>query len=58
MSESDPGYEYVSYEPIDDGRIVRILLDRPEARNAQNRGMLVELNDAFLRADTTTRCAS
>ena len=51
MSESDPGYEYVSYEPIDDGRIVRILLDRPEARNAQNRGMLVELNDAFLRAE-------
>ena len=27
------------------------MLDRPEARNAQNRGMLVELNDAFLRAE-------
>src|SRR5690606_23686192 len=44
-------YEYVRYEPLDEGRIVRILLDRPEARNAQNRGMLVELNDAFLRAE-------
>ncbi|UDY36672.1 enoyl-CoA hydratase [Dermatobacter hominis] len=44
-------YEYVRYEPLDDGRIVRILLDRPEARNAQNRGMLVELHDAFLRAE-------
>src|SRR4051794_11921953 len=27
------------------------MLDRPEARNAQNRGMLVELDDAFLRAE-------
>ena len=27
------------------------MLNRPEARNAQNRGMLVELNDAFLRAE-------
>ncbi len=44
-------YDYIRYEPLDDGRLVRILLDRPEARNAQNRGMLVELNDAFLRAE-------
>jgi enoyl-CoA hydratase len=44
-------YKYVSYEELDEGRIVRIFLDRPEARNAQNRGMLVELNDAFLRAE-------
>src|SRR3954470_8283213 len=27
------------------------MLNRPEARNAQNRGMLVELNDAMLRAE-------
>ena len=40
-------YDFISYEPLDDGRIVRILLDRPEARNAQNRGMLVELHEAF-----------
>src|SRR3954447_21729301 len=44
-------YKFVLYEPIDDGRIVRIMLNRAEARNAQNRGMLVELNDAFLRAE-------
>src|SRR3954451_16249739 len=44
-------YQFVLYEPIDDGRIVRIMLNRAEARNAQNRGMLVELNDAFLRAE-------
>jgi enoyl-CoA hydratase len=43
--------KFVQYESIDDGKIVRILLNRPEARNAQNRGMLVELNDAFLRAE-------
>jgi enoyl-CoA hydratase len=44
-------YEYVKYEPLEEGRIVRILLNRPDARNAQNRGMLVELDDAMLRAE-------
>jgi enoyl-CoA hydratase len=44
-------YQFVSYELLDEGRIARILLNRPEARNAQNRGMLVELDDAFLRAE-------
>jgi enoyl-CoA hydratase len=46
-----PDYKYVLYEPTDDGSIVRISLNRPEARNAQNRGMLVDLNDAFLQAE-------
>jgi enoyl-CoA hydratase len=44
-------YQYVKVESHDDGRIVRILLNRPEARNAQNRGMLVELDEAFLAAE-------
>lgn len=44
-------YDFITYERLDDGAIARIMLDRPEARNAQNRGMLVELNDAFLRAE-------
>jgi len=44
-------YEFVTYGLLDEGSIARIMLDRPEARNAQNRGMLVELNDAFLRAE-------
>jgi enoyl-CoA hydratase len=46
-----PDYRFVLYEALDEGQIVRIMLNRPEARNAQNRGMLVELNDAFLRAE-------
>jgi enoyl-CoA hydratase len=46
-----PDYKFVKYETHDDGRIVRILLNRPDQRNAQNRGMLVELDEAFLRAE-------
>jgi enoyl-CoA hydratase len=43
--------KFIVYETLSDGRIARITLNRPESRNAQNRGMLVELNDAFLRAE-------
>jgi enoyl-CoA hydratase len=46
-----PDYEFLQYEMHDEGRIVRILLDRPDTRNAQNRGMLVELDDAFRTAE-------
>ena len=48
MSED---YRYITYEVLDEGRIARIMLNRPGARNAQNRGLLVELNEAFLRAE-------
>ncbi|HEX4431189.1 MAG TPA: enoyl-CoA hydratase [Frankiaceae bacterium] len=51
MSESTPDYEFVTYESLEEGRIVRIMLNRPDQRNAQSRGLLVELNDAFLRAE-------
>jgi enoyl-CoA hydratase len=44
-------YKYIQYESFEEGRVARILLNRPEARNAQNRAMLVELNDAFLEAE-------
>lgn len=44
-------YEFLVVESFDDGRITRITLDRPEARNAQNRGLLVELGDAFTAAE-------
>src|SRR6516162_7165377 len=44
-------YQYLTVERHDEGSIVRILLNRPESRNAQNRGMLVELGDAFLAAE-------
>jgi enoyl-CoA hydratase len=46
-----PDYRYLGYELLDDGLVARITLDRPRTRNAQNRGLLVELNEAFLRAE-------
>lgn len=49
-------YQYLRYESHDEGAIVRILLDRPEARNAQNRGLLVELDDAFATAEADDTC--
>jgi enoyl-CoA hydratase len=48
---AEPEYRFVNYESFDDGTIVRIMLNRPETRNAQHRSMLVELNEAFLRAE-------
>jgi len=50
-----PEFKYVTYQEIDDGQIVRIMLNRPDTRNAQNRGLLVELNDAFLEAEKDDR---
>ncbi|MEI7453208.1 MAG: enoyl-CoA hydratase [Actinomycetes bacterium] len=44
-------YKYITYEELDDNSIVRIMLNRPNQRNAQNRGLLVELDEAFLRAE-------
>jgi len=44
-------YKFVTYESFDEGQIIRINLNRPDSRNAQNRGMLVELDEAFGRAE-------
>ena len=44
-------YRFITYEQLDDGRIARITMNRPRYRNAQNRTLLVELNDAFLAAE-------
>ncbi|MGI8491181.1 MAG: enoyl-CoA hydratase [Acidimicrobiales bacterium] len=44
-------YRYITYEALDDGTIARITLNRPKSRNAQNRGLLVELDQAFRRAE-------
>ena len=49
-------YTFLQYETFDDGAIVRILLDRPGARNAQNRGLLFELDEAFLHAEADDPC--
>jgi enoyl-CoA hydratase len=46
-----PEYKYLTTETLDEGTIARIMLNRPETRNAQNRGMLVELDDAFKVAE-------
>jgi enoyl-CoA hydratase len=50
-------YKFITYESLDEGTIVRIMLNRPDSRNAQNRGLLVELDEAFLaaEADDTVR---
>ncbi|OBF00286.1 enoyl-CoA hydratase [Mycobacterium sp. 852002-10029_SCH5224772] len=43
--------ELVTYETLDEGSIARIWLNRADAHNAQNRGLLVQLDEAFLRAE-------
>jgi enoyl-CoA hydratase len=54
-TEAQAEYRYLSVESHDDHAIVRIVLNRPEARNAQNRGLLVELDHAFLAAEADDR---
>ena len=44
-------YRFIAYELFDEGTIARITLNRPKFRNAQHRGLLVELDEAFLRAE-------
>lgn len=46
---SEITYETVRYERASD-RVVRIVLNRPDKRNAQNSALLYELDDAFQRA--------
>jgi enoyl-CoA hydratase len=44
-------FKYVRYDRSDDGRIATITLDRPRQRNAQSRGLLVELGERFQQAE-------
>jgi enoyl-CoA hydratase len=44
-------FQHLLYETLDDGAIARITLNRPESRNAQHRGLLVELGAAFTAAE-------
>jgi enoyl-CoA hydratase len=46
-----PTEPYVLYDTMDDGTIAIITLNRPKQRNAQHRGLLTELDDAFMRAE-------
>ena len=50
-------YQYVGYDTVDGGRVAQVTLERPEARNAQNRQLLIDLNDAFLRAESDDQVA-
>jgi enoyl-CoA hydratase len=43
-------YTWLIYETIDDGSIATVTLNRPRQRNAQHRGLLVELDAAMARA--------
>ena len=43
--------DYVVSETFESGTIARITLNRPDTHNAQNRGMLVELDAAFAAAE-------
>lgn len=43
--------KFVTYETLNAGRIARVTLNRPEVRNAQSRGLLVELGEAFEQAE-------
>ena len=57
MSETE--YTHVTYETLDDGTIARIMLNRPDTRNAQHRSLLVELERGVpARPRPTTRCGS
>ncbi|MBI2701153.1 MULTISPECIES: enoyl-CoA hydratase [Mycobacterium] len=48
-------FRFIRYETLDDGLIAVITLDRPKQRNAQTRGLLVELGTAFEIAETDDR---
>lgn len=46
-----PEYHWITYETIDEGSIAIVSLNRPRQRNAQHRGLLVELDVAFRTAE-------
>ncbi|MBT3831452.1 MAG: enoyl-CoA hydratase [Gammaproteobacteria bacterium] len=48
-------FQFIRFEGIQDG-VARIVLARPEKRNAQNKSMLYELNDALDIASQDVNC--
>jgi len=48
-------FQFIRFEGVEDG-VARIVLARPEKRNAQNKSMLYELNDAFDMASHNDDC--
>lgn len=55
MVNSDAASRQVEYETLDEGRIARIWLNRPDAQNAQSRTLLVQLDEAFGQAEADDR---
>jgi enoyl-CoA hydratase len=55
MSDTHAGgeiaYEHILYGTHYEGTVARIALNRPQTRNAQHRLLLIELDDAFHRAE-------
>jgi enoyl-CoA hydratase len=49
-------YRYIEVQSYDDGQIQRIMLNRVGSRNAQHRGLLVELDAAFVAAEADDAC--
>ena len=48
-------FTFVTYETFDEGSIARVMLNRPKYRNAQSRGLLVDLDKAFHMAEEDDR---
>ena len=48
-------HQFVTYESLYDGVVARITLNRPRTRNAQHRGLLVELDECFAAAERDDR---
>jgi enoyl-CoA hydratase len=44
-------FRWIRYETVDDGAIAIVSLNRPNQRNAQHRGLLLELDEAFQEAE-------
>lgn len=44
-------FKFITYETLNSGTLARITLNRVRTRNAQNRGLLVELDEAFHAAE-------
>jgi enoyl-CoA hydratase len=55
LALSGSGYRHLIVTGHADGSIVRITLNRPRYRNAQHRPLLIELDDAFRRAEADDR---
>jgi enoyl-CoA hydratase len=49
-------YRFIEVQSYDDGQIRRIMLNRVGSRNAQHRGLLVELDDALMAAEADDVC--